>query len=102
MTYSLDFRKKVLKIEAKEKLTIAEAAERFGIGTATITRWKQRIVPIRSRKVTPHKLPIKKLLEDVEKYPDSYQRERAKRLGVGKSTIHQALQKLKITHKKKH
>ncbi|CAK0778208.1 hypothetical protein CCP3SC1_940005 [Gammaproteobacteria bacterium] len=36
MTYSIDFRRKVLAIQ--EQLTYAEIASRFGIGIATLTR----------------------------------------------------------------
>jgi transposase len=42
MTYSLDFRKKVLAIKEQEGLTGKEASVRFGIGEANITRWKLR------------------------------------------------------------
>jgi transposase len=34
MTYSTDFRRKVLCIKEQENLTTKEAAKRFGIGTA--------------------------------------------------------------------
>lgn len=35
MTYSLDFRKKVLQIRAQEGLSFGEAGERFGVGKQT-------------------------------------------------------------------
>nr|WP_241538055.1 IS630 transposase-related protein [Xenorhabdus sp. KJ12.1] len=40
------------------------------------------------------------LLTDVQNYPDDYQWERAKRLGVAQSATHYALKRLKITVKK--
>ncbi|MDE9545722.1 IS630 transposase-related protein, partial [Xenorhabdus bovienii] len=40
------------------------------------------------------------LIADVKNYPDDYQWERAKRLGVSQSAIHYALKRLKITVKK--
>lgn len=36
MTYSLDFRKKVLTIKASEKLSLAKIAKLFGIGITTL------------------------------------------------------------------
>ncbi len=43
MTYSIDFRRKVLAVKEKEGLTIAEAAARFFVGKATVVRWLNRI-----------------------------------------------------------
>ena len=40
------------------------------------------------------------LRKDVEKYPDSYQYERAERFGVWQSTIGSALKRLGISYKK--
>ncbi|MSP53826.1 MAG: transposase, partial [Gammaproteobacteria bacterium] len=37
MTYSADFRQKVLTIKEQAGLTQAEAAVRFGVGVASIT-----------------------------------------------------------------
>ncbi|CAK0756373.1 hypothetical protein CCP3SC5AM1_2220007 [Gammaproteobacteria bacterium] len=45
MTYSINFRRKVLAIQKQEQLTYAEAASRFGIGIATLTRWRSRLEP---------------------------------------------------------
>jgi transposase len=38
MAYSIDFRKKVLSIRIKDSLTIAQTAQRFGLGVSTIVR----------------------------------------------------------------
>ena len=43
MTYSLDFRRKVLSVREKEGLTIAQVTERFDVGVASVTRWLDRI-----------------------------------------------------------
>ena len=45
MTYSIDFRKKVLAIKEKEKLTYDEAAKRFQIGKTTLVRWHKKLEP---------------------------------------------------------
>ncbi len=39
MTYSSDFRRKVLSVREKEGLTIAEVAVRFCVGVASVVRW---------------------------------------------------------------
>ena len=46
------------------------------------------------------KIDLEKLKEDVQKYPDAYQYERAKRFGVYQNAIFCALKKLNITYKK--
>lgn len=100
MTYSLDFRKKVLEVREREGLSMREVADHFSIGVATVMRWSQKLVPLRTRNVTPSKLPLHILQADCEQYPDSYHYERAQRLGVGKSTVWQAMRKLNLTYKK--
>ena len=49
MTYSKDFREKVLQIKTKERLSIAKAAERFGIGTTTLVNWIKGKIPKNKR-----------------------------------------------------
>ena len=80
MTYSIDFRQKVLLIKEQEKLTVMETAVRFGIGVASITRWDKRLEPQRTRTKPATKLDMEALKKDVDNYPDAYQYERAARL----------------------
>ena len=49
MTYSLDFRKKVLQIRADEGLSIEKVAIRFGVGKASVMRWLIDIEPQKKR-----------------------------------------------------
>ena len=49
MTYSLDFRKKVLKMRAEKGLSIEEVAIRFGVGKASVMRWLIDIEPKKKR-----------------------------------------------------
>ena len=98
--YSLDFRKRVLALGKKEKLSIRQLGERFGIASRTIVSWNQRLSPILKRKKPPTKISYEALLKDVEQYPDAYGYERAARLGVSKTCIHASLKRLKITYKK--
>ena len=100
MTYSLDFRKKVLEIKEEEGLSLDEVSKRFKVGKATIFRWTKRIEPKLTRNKPATKINMKELEKDVKRYPDSYQYERAQRLGVSRGGIWSALKRLKITYKK--
>ena len=100
MTYSLDFRQKVLAIKKQEGLTQAEAAIRFGIGIASITRWCKCLEAKQTRRKPATKLDMKALEEEVKTYPDAYQHERAARLGVSPRAIGYALKRLGVSYKK--
>ena len=82
MTYSIDFRKKVLAIKAQENLTLLEVSKRFGVGQASVVRWSQDIEPKRTRNKPTTKLNWEALAQEVEEHPESYQDERAARFGV--------------------
>ncbi|MFM2344456.1 MAG: hypothetical protein RLZZ210_1067 [Pseudomonadota bacterium] len=101
MKYTLEFRQKVFAVKEKYNLTDEETAKRFDISKRTIFRWRIRLEPIRKYNIVKRKINLELLREDVEKYPDSYQYERASRFNVVQSTINKALKKLNITHKKK-
>ncbi|WP_063657149.1 IS630 transposase-related protein [Candidatus Arsenophonus triatominarum] len=100
MSYTIDFRRKVISVRKAEGLTIRETAKQFRIGKASLVRWLKRPEPKNS---TPRKRKLDKnaLAKDVEQYPDAYQKERAERFGVCKKTIWQSLKKLGLTYKKK-
>ena len=100
MTYSLDFRQKVLKIKKQERLTQAEAAARFGVGVASIMRWGKCLEPKCTRSKPATKIDMKVLEEDVKIHPDGYQYERAVRLGVSQRAIGDALKRLGVSYKK--
>jgi len=99
MTYSKDFRSKVLSVREKEGLTIAEVAERFGVGIASVVRWIKNIEQ-KPQGFRKRKIDLDVLMRDIEDYPDAYQYERAARLGVVQNAIFYALKKLKISYKK--
>jgi transposase len=101
MTYSLDFRKKVLAIKEQEGLTGKEVSVRFGIGEANITRWTKCLEPQRTRNKPATKLDMAALEQDVKDNPDAYQYERAARLGVCQRAVGYALERLNISRKKK-
>lgn len=100
MSYSLDFRRKVLEVRQREGLSIAQVAERFAVGKASVMRWLKRI----ERKPSGfrhRKLDMAALQQDVRDYPDAYQYERAARLGVTQNAICYALKhKLRVSNKK--
>ena len=98
--YSLDFRTHVLRIGKEEGLSIRKLATRFGIGSRTIVRWKNRISPKTRRNKPATKIDMAALKKDVEDSPDAYLYERAKRLGVSSSGIYSALKRLGVTYKK--
>jgi transposase len=100
MTYSLDFRQKVLSVRERDKLTFEQVAERFSIGIASVVRWSNNAeikpyVRVKHRKIDPDLLAA-----DIEQYPDAYQFERAERFGVCQKAIWQALRRLEVTYKK--
>jgi transposase len=100
MTYSIDFRRKVLSIKDKENLTIEETAKRFDVGVASVVRWSSRLEPCLTRNKPATKINTEALAKDVEMYPDDYQYERAARFNVSQRGIGDALKRLKISHKK--
>jgi transposase len=84
MTYSTDFRRKVLSIKAEEELTFEETAKRFGIGKTSLLRWSTRLEPKTTRYKPTTKIDMQALREDIKSYPDAYHYERAKRFNVSK------------------
>jgi transposase len=100
MTYSIDFRRKVLSVRDAEKLTISEVASQFRVGIASVVRWINKLEPELTRNKPATKIDMKVLAQDVLDYPDAYQYERAKRLGVSDKGIGHALRRMGITYKK--
>ena len=101
MSYDIKFRRHVLKTRDVEGLSLAKVAKRFGIGKQTVYYWTKRTEPKSKRNRLPDKLCLESLQEDVAKYPDAYQHERAKKFGVSTNCIWRALKRLGITYKKK-
>ena len=99
MTYSIQFRKKVLKLQSEGESFI-ELSKRFKISTTTISRWKKEINPKVGRNKRPIKIENEALKQDIKDYPDSYSYERARRLGVSASGIKHAKKRLGISYKK--
>jgi transposase len=101
MTYPLKFRQHILAVQKQEGLSYQQAADRFHIGIASLVRWAKNLEPAKSRYKPDTKIDKQKLIEDIKRYPDAYQYERAARLGVSKSGIYHALKRLGFTFKKR-
>ena len=99
MTYSIDFRKQVLR-SIKDGMTIREAANFYQLSTSSIHSWQQSLAPKTTRNKAPTKISNEALLKDVEQHPDDYMYERAQRLNCSKSGIEAALKRLSISQKK--
>jgi len=99
MTYSIQFRKKVLKLQ-QEGESFLKLSKRFTISTTTISRWKKRLKAKVTRSKSPTKIDEQLLKQDIIENPDSYLPERAKKLGVSKSGLHDAMKRLRISYKK--
>lgn len=100
MTYPISFRKKVLNIKEKKKLSFASTAERFGLSKTTVFKWSQKLEPKEKRDRKATKIDMELLRQDIEQYPDGYCYERAKRLGVSATGIRDAQYRLGVTYKK--
>ena len=100
MTYSIDFRRKVLETKERESLSFETVAVRFNVGKSSVTRWAKRPEPCRSRNKPAVKIDMELLVQDVALYPDAYRHERAERLGCSRRGISDALKRLKISRKK--
>jgi hypothetical protein len=100
MTYSSEFRHKVLSVRKAEQLTIDEVAARFCVGVASVVRWLSCPEPKRTRHKPAVRIDRIALARDVREFPDAYHYERAQRLGASASGIGHALQRMNITFKK--
>ena len=98
MTYSIDYRKQVLSSIA-DGMTIREAALFYRLSTSTIHSWQQNLASKTTRNKVPTKIPDDALIEDVRRYPDNYNYERACRLNCSKTGIFNALKRLGISQK---
>jgi transposase len=100
MAYSIDFRRKVLEIKDRDRLSFEETALRFGISKSSVSRWAKRLEPCRTRNKPAAKIDMERLVRDVEEHPDACQQERAERFGCSQRGICDALKRLKISRKK--
>lgn len=100
MAYSLDFRKRVMKIKEEKDFTFEKTSEHFGVSVRTLFNWAGRIEPKMTRDRPATKINMEKLALDVKTRPDDFQYERAERFGVSQWGIGLALRRMGITYKK--
>ena len=98
--YGISTVRKILSIKNREKLSIRKTAQRFGLSTRTVYKWDKGIISKGKRICKARKLDMEGLKEDVMKYPDLYQYERAEKFKVSQNCIHKALKRLKYHIKK--
>lgn len=79
MTYPISFRRHVLAVKDREKLTFAATAARFSIGIASLVRWSKLIEPKSYVRRRGLKIDLDALARDVRDHPDACQHERAAR-----------------------
>lgn len=101
MTYSIDFRKKVLSIKEKEGLSFEKTSKRFGVSKRAVFNWSKSLYPKVNKNRPCLKIDMEKFKQDLDYNPDSYQYERAERFGVSKSAIWYALKRTQVTYKKR-
>ena len=75
-------------------------AERFCLSPNTVFKWNNGIMPKSKRACKARKLDMEGLKEDVNKYRDLYQYERAEKFKVSQNCIHKALKRLGVSYKK--
>ena len=61
MTYSVHFRKKVLKIKAEEKLSFVEVASSFRLSKTTVFKWSKNLEPKKKRNRPATKIDMEAL-----------------------------------------
>lgn len=100
MTYPVHVRKKIL--QDLETQSVREVATRHKISPTTIQNWKKQLEPKIGHNYPPRKISNDALRNDVERYPNASQAERAQRFNCSTSGIRDALKRLGIvnTHKK--
>ena len=78
--YGIATIKKILPIKNREKLSIRKTTQRFGLSTRTVYKQYKGITGKSKRICKARKLDMQGLKEDVMKYPDLYQYERAEKV----------------------
>jgi transposase len=101
MTYSIDFRCKVLQVKKHEQLSYKQVSKRFGIAVNTVYLWTKNLEAKKTRDKPASKIDMQALKNNLSTHPDAYQYERASMLGVSRGCIMHALKRLKVSYKKK-
>ena len=105
MAYSVDLRRRALEL-LSDNHSVEEVSSLLNIGTASLWRWKRRdrqgqLEAHYPKSRSPYKVDEARLRAFVADHPDAYQHEIGDALGVSRSGIQVALQRLQITRKKR-
>jgi len=102
MTYSVDLREKVVAF-VHDGGGQAEAARHYGVSLWCVRDWLARkdLQPRQQGVPRQRKLDKDKLRAHVRDNPDAIIRERAAYFGVHYNAVWEALQSMKVTHKKR-
>ncbi len=98
--YSLDYRLRVFEIKKEEGLTYEETKKRFRVSMRTLFNWRKRLKPQTKRNKPATKIDMEGLKGDVQKHPDAYLEERARRFNVSIPCVFYAMRRMKISYKK--
>lgn len=106
MAYSLDMRQRALEL-LKEGKTKKEVSKMLGVGRTSLLRWEKRELKGELAATYPKtrggfRVNDEKLKAYVKENPDAYQSEIAEAIGAKENTVCKALQRLKISRKKRH
>ena len=105
MSYSKDLRERAVKYR-QEGHTLEETGKVFGVGRATVGEWVKKYeatgdLSNKELHRKAKKLPPEQLRAYVAEYPDAYQREIGEAFGCSDRAVSKALDRLKITRKKR-
>ena len=100
MSYSVEYRKEILKQKEIKGWTDEKVAEHFNVSVRSIIRWKKSIEPKQYASSQETIRRKEKILTDLQKYPDSYAHERTERLNISKSAVGRFIKILGYSRKK--
>ena len=103
MSYDIKLREQAVKYRAGH--TLKETCEAFGISERALRNWVKQYkeeghIEPKELKRNGRKITQETLEADVEKYPDDFNYERAKRFGCTAEAIRIGLKRYKISRKK--
>lgn len=99
MTYSSEFRAKVIEKIEKKEMSIRQACNAYNIGKTTLQRWLKNPKIKKNREKPPTKIHDELLLKDIKKNPNDCLRKRAQRFQCSKTGIYIALRRLEAKGK---
>jgi transposase len=105
MAYSKDFIKRAVEYKQNSH-TFKELRETFGVSSATYYDWERKLenefeFGAKAKKERNRKIDKEILKQSVAEKPDAFLSEYAKQFNCSQSAVHYALEKLKITRKKR-